>query len=43
MKRRQAIQLLGLTVREALNKANDFEPILIALVDGLNNKNDPPF
>jgi hypothetical protein len=33
--RQQAIQQLGLTVREAFNKSNDFEPLLQAIVDGL--------
>jgi hypothetical protein len=42
-KRAQAIQFLGLTVREAFNKSDDFETMLIALVDGLNKRNEPPF
>jgi hypothetical protein len=33
--RAQAIQRLGLTVRAAFNKTEDFEPLLIAVVEGL--------
>jgi hypothetical protein len=33
--RQQAILHLGLTVRDAFNKSNDFEPLLQAVVDGL--------
>jgi hypothetical protein len=33
--RAQAIQRLGLTVREAFNRSEDFEPLLVAIVDGL--------
>lgn len=41
--RTQAIQLLGLAVRTAFNESDNFEPLLIALVDGLSKGNDPPF
>jgi hypothetical protein len=40
LKRAQAIHRLGLTLREAFNSSEDFEPILTALVDGLTPK--PP-
>lgn len=40
--RRQAIVRLGLTVREAFNKSDDFEPLLAAIVDGLRPQEDPP-
>ena len=40
--RTQAIQLLGATLRDALNASQDHEPILTALVDGLR-PHDPPF
>jgi hypothetical protein len=33
--RAQAIKLLGLTVRQAFNETENFEPLLIAVVDGL--------
>jgi hypothetical protein len=41
--RTQAIQKLGLTVREAFSQSEDFEPLLAAVVDGLRPKDDPPF
>jgi hypothetical protein len=42
--RAQAIRLLGLTVREAFNASDDFEPLLIAVFNGLNPRgDDPPF
>lgn len=41
--RDQAIKLLGLTIREAFNQAEDFEPLLIAVVDALRPRDDPPF
>jgi hypothetical protein len=42
--RRQAIQKLGLTCREVFNRTPDdrFEPVLTALVDGLNPRDPPP-
>lgn len=43
LERQQAIQRLGLTIRDAFNKSEDFEPLLIAVVDGLRPKDDPPF
>jgi hypothetical protein len=42
--RAAAIRQLGLLVRDALVQTeDDFEPILTALVDGLNPRNDRPF
>jgi hypothetical protein len=41
--RAQAIQRLGLAVREAFNSSDDFETLLTALVDGLTNTHKPPF
>jgi hypothetical protein len=42
--RAQAIQRLGLAVREAFNASDDFERLLIAVFDSLNSANDePPF
>lgn len=41
--RSQAIQQLGLTVRDAFNRSEDFEPLLAALVDGLRPRDEPPF
>lgn len=43
LKRSQAIQRLGCTVREAFASSDDFEPLLTAVVDGLRPKDDPPF
>jgi hypothetical protein len=41
--RAQAIQRLGLAVRDAFNSSDDFEVLLTALVDGLTNTHKPPF
>jgi hypothetical protein len=41
--RNQAIQRLGLTVREAFARSEDFESLLAAIVDGLRPKDEPPF
>lgn len=41
--RTQAIQKLGLTCREAFNRADDFEPVLTALVGGLRPNDEQPF
>lgn len=43
IRRRQAIERLGLTVREAFTHSDDFEGLLAALVDGLSEKNNTPF
>lgn len=42
-RREQAIQLLGLTVREAFNNSDDFASLLEAVVDGLRPEDTPPF
>lgn len=41
--RQQAIHQLGLAVRAAFNATDDFEPLLIAVFDGLSPKDAPPF
>ncbi len=41
--RQQAVLKLGLVAREALNRSDDFEPLLAALVDGLRPRSQPPF
>lgn len=41
--RQQAIRQLGLTVRSAFNQSEDFEPLLVAVFDGLSPKDAPPF
>lgn len=41
--RQQAIQLLGLTIRQAFEQSDDFEPLLIAIADALRPRDDPPF
>jgi hypothetical protein len=43
LERQQAIQRLGLTIRDAFSKSDDFEPLLVAVVDALRPKDDPPF
>jgi len=43
LRRSQAILLLGLTVRDAFNKSDDFETLLYALVNGLKKDDEPPF
>ena len=43
LQRTQAILKLGLTVREAFDRSNDFEPLLAALVDGLRPLDSQPF
>jgi len=43
LKRAQAIRRLGLTLREAFNRSDDFETLLTVLVDGLNTKETKPF
>lgn len=42
-RRAQAIQKMGLTVREAFDSSDDFETLLGAVVDGLRPRDDPPF
>lgn len=41
--RTAAVHALGLTVRQAFNESNDFEPLLAAIVDGLRPREEPPF
>lgn len=41
--RAQAIQQLGLIVREAFNQSEDFEALLAAVVDALRPRDEPPF
>lgn len=43
LQRAQAIQRMGLTVRDAFNRSEDFEALLAAVVDGLRPKEDQPF
>lgn len=39
-KRLEAIRHLGLVVRDAFNRSEDFETLLAAIVDGLRPKDD---
>ena len=41
--RSQAIQHLGLIVRQAFTESDDFEPLLAAVADGLKPHTDPSF
>lgn len=41
--RAKAIHDLGIAVREAFNATEDFEPLLVALFDGLSPKEVAPF
>jgi hypothetical protein len=43
LQREQAIQRLGLEIRHAFAASDDFEPLLIAVVDALRPRDDPPF
>jgi hypothetical protein len=43
IQRSQAIQRLGLTVRDAFDTSEDFESLLAAVVDGLRPEDRPPF
>ena len=43
LRRQQAIQSLGLVLREAFASTDDFEPLLVAIVDGLRPKEERPF
>lgn len=42
-RREQAIQKLGLTVRDAFNVSEDYQSLLAAVVDGLRPRDDQPF
>ena len=41
--RKAAIRTLGLAVRDAFSKSEDFEPLLVAVFDGLSAQTPPPF
>lgn len=41
--RAQAIHRMGLAVREAFNKSDNFEQLLSAVADGLRPRDDQPF
>lgn len=43
LRRAQAVQRLGLAVREAFNTSDDFEALLAAVVDGLRPRDERPF
>lgn len=43
LQRQQAIFKLGLTVREAFNACDDFEPLLAAMIEGARPKDGPAF
>ena len=40
--RQQAIRKMGLTVREVFSRSEDFEPLLAAILDGLNPHDPGP-
>lgn len=42
LSRQQAIQKLGVTVRQAFDLSDDFEPLLAAVVDGLRPREESP-
>ena len=42
-RRAQAIQFLGLVLRDALNRTENFEPLLTAIADGLRPRDEQPF
>lgn len=41
--RRAAIRKMGLTVRDCFDRSEDFEPLLVAILDGLNPKDEHRF
>lgn len=41
--RQAAIRELGMVVRQVFNATDDFEPLLVALFDGLHPRDAPPF
>jgi hypothetical protein len=41
--RARAIRQMGLAVREAFDRSEDFEPLLLAVLDGLNPREDHRF
>lgn len=40
LRRKQAIQILGLVLREAFAEADDFEPLLVAILQGLHPRDE---
>ncbi len=42
-RRAQAIQKMGLTVRNAFAQSDNFEPLLAAVADGLRPRDERPF
>ena len=42
-RRQQAVQKLGLTIREAFNRSNDFEALIAAVLDGGRPQDHQPF
>ena len=42
-RREQAVERMGLTVRDAFNRSDDFEPLLTAVYHGLAPNDEPPF
>lgn len=43
LRRAQALQSLGLAVRDAFSRSEDFEPLLAAVCDGLRPHQEQPF
>jgi len=43
LRRAQALQRLGLTIRRAFNTSDDFEALLTAVVDGARPRDERPF
>lgn len=43
LRRAQAVQKMGAVVRDALNRSDDFEALLGAVVDGLRPSENHPF
>jgi hypothetical protein len=43
VQRAQAIHQLGLIVRDAFSRSDDFEPLLAAVADSLRPKDEQPF
>jgi hypothetical protein len=41
--RQEAIRRLGLTIRDAFNSSEDFEPLLAAVLDGGRPRDEQPF
>lgn len=43
IQRQQAILKMGMTIREAFNRSNDFEALIAAVADGVRPKDEQPF